>query len=150
MLVDCELDFHPNDLNGHGKYTHKVTIEDCELVEGRGKDFVVDVDDIDTDTIRLDICAKWPDCLEDPASFILFGDPDVLPKSASSRHFGELELYYDEQDLFNLVCQTPIRTVAVVAQLVEGATAVARNKKTLDVGGAFIRGKDKVVCRFKK
>jgi hypothetical protein len=153
IFAECGLSINPKDLHAGERRTLSFILSDCTLlVPELKREFMVNVADIVVGTILLNKCAT-PDCseIEDPDKFIAFqknGLPpnpndDPPPKDPT------LELFYDEQLVFNILgCDRTTsseRVLAVVGQLEDDAQAIA-DGSIVGVGGSFIRGIGTVVC----
>jgi hypothetical protein len=157
-FVDCAFDILPPALHASGQPRHSAMLKDCALVNERWKVFRVDVAQVELQTVRLNTCDGWPACLNDLAAFDAFQASGLAPRegslrdchSHSDRHCAALEFRFDEEQLFMLACGTSrpsVRKLAVIGELQPDAKAIARDgRKSVDVGGAFVRGLDTVVC----
>jgi hypothetical protein len=158
MFFDCALDILPNDLLTIGQNDElSVILRQCVLefdinengqIDGDREVFIVNVAQwVQLSTVRLNKCNVWPLCLDDSEQFRLFQNTGLPPTSGSPQG-NQLELHYNEQPLFNLVCGIPpIYTLAVIGKLSPGATATAvQGSNTLLVGGAFVRGSHTMGC----
>jgi hypothetical protein len=162
--VDCVLDIHPPVLHPGGGHKHSVILKDCVLLHERGKGLRVDVAQVVLNTVLLNTCDRWPDCLDEPEDFDDFQD-GVSPEEGALRNchrsLGQrceaFEFRFNTEELFNLGCKSASSTsilakrkLAVIGELQGGAKAIAKDGKTsVDVGGAFVRGLDAVVCLHK-